>query len=355
MVSPAAIGVCGWSNSGKTTLIERAVPILSQCGLRIAVLKHSEHGFEIDRSGKDSDRFFQTGADVYMHSPRESFARSHPGDGFLLDSALDALSEYYDLILVEGHKSSPVSKIWLCSEGETSPPPEASNVLQVLPRDSDRLELFLSLIRSWLARLWEARPVFGCLLIGGRSVRMGTPKHLLRREGRTWMSRTVALLESVTSKVVLVGEGRVPAGNACIRLRDVPDARGPMAGLLAAMRWAPRASWVVAACDLPCLSEDALRWLVAQRTPGTWAIIPSSLQSGRLEPLLAHYDFRSRHVVERLSAAGDFSLAHVADHPKTAVPTPPIALASSWWNVNTPQDLLTLDQSCGLARWHTDL
>ena len=98
---------------------------------------------------------------------------------------------------------------------------------------------------------------------------------MIRKDGKTWLARAVELLEGVCQTVVISGAGRVPDDlSARIRLADVPDARGPMAGVLAAMRWAPRATWLVAACDLSDMSADALPWLLAGRKPGLWATVP---------------------------------------------------------------------------------
>ncbi len=55
--------VAASSNSGKTTLIEKIVPILKARGLRVAVIKHASGGFDLDKPGKDSWRFQQAGAD----------------------------------------------------------------------------------------------------------------------------------------------------------------------------------------------------------------------------------------------------------------------------------------------------
>ena len=169
---------------------------------------------------------------------------------------------------------------------------------------------------------------------------MGSPKHLLRRGPTTWLERTVELLERVCRSVIFSGAGGVPDSLAAHpRLADVPDAGGPMSGILAAMRWAPHVSWLVAACDLPGLSEQALRWLISTRAPGVWATLPSLAGRRGVEPLLAHYDFRSRLLLERLAGGGNFRLSDVASDPKVACPPVPAHLAPAWRNVNAPTDL----------------
>ena len=53
-----------FSNSGKTTFLEKLIPALKSRGLRVAVIKHDGHDFQLDKEGKDSWRITQAGADV---------------------------------------------------------------------------------------------------------------------------------------------------------------------------------------------------------------------------------------------------------------------------------------------------
>lgn len=56
MSAQKIIGFAGFSGSGKTTLLEKVIPLLTAHGLRIAVIKHAHHKFDIDKPGKDSFR-----------------------------------------------------------------------------------------------------------------------------------------------------------------------------------------------------------------------------------------------------------------------------------------------------------
>ena len=184
-------------------------------------------------------------------------------------------------------------------------------------------------------------PVFGCVLIGGKSSRLGKPKHLLEHAaGQTWLEHTVELLQQIAEQVIIVGAGEVPHSLADhMRLADAPDAVGPLAGILAAMRWAPAVSWLVAACDLPELSVAALRWLLGTRAPGVWATLPGLPGQSGIEPVLAHYDFRARSLLEQIAEQGNFSLNQLSVFPEVISPTPPTDLVPAWKNVNTPDEL----------------
>ncbi len=331
------LGICGCSGAGKTTLIEALLPLLAGQGLRVAVVKHDAHNVRIDRPGKDSDRLFRAGADVSLFG-EERFSRWHGGEGFT--DFLARLCRRYDLVLVEGHARTAIPKIWLLGEGFGDPPPGRGEILAVFSRPASRPENVLAWIGKWLRRTLHRSATWGCVLIGGRSRRMGFPKHLIRENGRTWLETSVARLQGAVEQVVLAGGGAVPASLAGLpALPDVPGLAGPMAGILAVMRWQPAVSWLVVACDQPDIRPGALQWLLGRHVPGTWAVLPDLEGRGRLEPLLALYDFRCRHHLEALAAAGELRISRLAGRHGIRTPRPPEALHGSWRNVNTPGEL----------------
>ena len=331
-----AFGICGYSGAGKTTLIEELIRRLSGQGLRVGTIKHDAHGLDVDRAGKDTDRFFKAGADVLIRGPAESFLRTPRRDDAPLDQVLRALGPHVDLILVEGHKTTPLAyRLWLCGPEGDLPPSEVTDVQRVLKRDEDRPRLALELIEAALPQMWRAAPLYAGLLMGGRSSRMGTPKHLIEREGVTWLERAAAAVRGQVEKTVLLGRGDVPAGLRDLPvLCDVEDVGGPVSGMRAAMRWAPFASWIFVPCDVPFLSADAVRWLIEQRRPGVWAALPRLPGASRPEPLPAYYDFRAAALLETVDRPSD-----CAGKEQVASPLIPAALAEAWRNVNTPQDL----------------
>ena len=333
-------GRCGWSGAGKTTVIERVIPLLNKKNLSVAVVKHDAHGVTIDKPGKDSDRFFQAGADVLLQGPGQACLRTHRGNNENLDYLLNGLVEDYDLILVEGHKSTPLQKVWLLNDDESDPPPEANNVRLILTRTGDRQSALIDFLDDFVTQRCLSVPLIGCVPIGGKSKRMGSPKHLLEKEGQTWLERTVDLLNPLCSEVVFLGAGEIPESlHARKHLPDVPDAQGPMAGLLAAMRWNPRASFLVTACDLPHLSEDALNWLLEVRMPGVWGTLPRLPGARGIEPLLAHYDFRSRNLLERMALQENYKLNDLFGFEKIMTPLVPEKLEGAWRNVNQMSEL----------------
>ncbi len=110
---PPIISVVGRSDAGKTTFLEKLIPALKARGLRIAVVKHDSHGFEMDRPGKDTWRLRQAGADAVMISSPHQMALIR--SGLEQEMALDALAELVDgsvdLVLTEGYKSGNKMKV----------------------------------------------------------------------------------------------------------------------------------------------------------------------------------------------------------------------------------------------------
>lgn len=148
LIHPPVVAVCGYSGSGKTTLVERIITASKTRDLTVAAVKHDAHGLRLDREGKDSDRFFRAGADVYMHDSEQNARRLH-GAVTSLHDLLVELGPAYDLVLVEGHKSTPLpNKVWLRSGVADDCPPEARPVALNLRRDEDRLHAVLELIEA---------------------------------------------------------------------------------------------------------------------------------------------------------------------------------------------------------------
>lgn len=330
------LAFCGWSGAGKTTLVEELAHRLQVDGLRVAVVKHDAHGLSVDRPGKDSDRFFQAGADVWIHAPDQGFYRFRPS-GDPLGDALAFLGAGHDIVLVEGHKFTPLPKVWVCSEGESGPPEGVSDVALVLRRDEDRVGAAYALVTVWLADKWRERPVAAGVLVGGRSTRMGMPKPALEWDGVTLAERVVVAAESASLPVAILGDAPVPSSLADRpRLPDAAGYAGPAAGMVSASRLRPDAAWVFIAADMPSVEPVAIEWLTGLRRPGVWAVFPAI--DGWPEPLFALYEPQALRLLEREARDPSWGVVRLADHEKSRVEPVPAALRSCWFNVNTPDD-----------------
>ena len=117
------LGIVGWSGSGKTTLLVALLPLLRAGGLRVSTVKHTHHGFDMDRPGKDSHRHREAGAHEVLVASSGRWALLHEVVG--LEPGLPDLLrklDPVDLVLVEGFKSHPYPKLEVFRPAVGKPP-----------------------------------------------------------------------------------------------------------------------------------------------------------------------------------------------------------------------------------------
>lgn len=108
------IGVAGFKNAGKTTLVERLVRELTGRGYRIATVKHAHHSFDIDHEGRDSFRHRAAGASEVAVISRQRWAIIHESSGDEAEPSFDTILAKLspcDLVIVEGYKHGSHLKI----------------------------------------------------------------------------------------------------------------------------------------------------------------------------------------------------------------------------------------------------
>jgi len=128
-------GFAGYSGSGKTTLIEKLIPLFVQKGLRVSLIKHAHHTFDVDQAGKDSYRHRHAGCTEVLVTSSRRWALMHelrgaPEPG--LTEQIERLSPC-DLLLVEGfkHESIPKLEIYRAEVGESLLHPHDANIVAV--------------------------------------------------------------------------------------------------------------------------------------------------------------------------------------------------------------------------------
>jgi molybdopterin-guanine dinucleotide biosynthesis adapter protein len=129
------IGIAGWSGSGKTTLLTKVIPRLTARGLKVSTLKHAHHAFDVDTPGKDSHSHRLAGATEVLVTSANRWALMHelrgaPEPG--LDVLLGRLSPV-DLVVVEGFKAWPVTKVEIYRKDVGKPPlhPDDKHILGI--------------------------------------------------------------------------------------------------------------------------------------------------------------------------------------------------------------------------------
>ena len=111
--APVVLGIAGPSDSGKTTLIEKLLPLLLARGITVSTVKHVHHAVEIDTPGKDSFRHRQAGAREVMIALPDGWVLHHPARDGKRPPLADLLARMSgcDLVLVEGYRDVPVPRI----------------------------------------------------------------------------------------------------------------------------------------------------------------------------------------------------------------------------------------------------
>lgn len=260
---------------------------------------------------------------------------------FLNEYALLSLAKLYDIVILDTGNNLPLQEIRMDSYDKSVP-------AEFIWTDGNDLALegFASQLLKELDERVSRIPIWACILIGGKSSRMGQPKHLIKDEHNlTWLERTTHILRPLVNGVVVSGSGLLPDKLADIeRLIDIPNVVGPLTGILAAMRWQPLVTWMFVACDMPHITPEAIHWLISKRRSGCWGRVPRLAGNKHCEPLLAWYDFRAAQLFEEQNYSGNLRIGGVASHLKIDNPLIPEALAYGWQNINTPEQLKTSRQ-----------
>lgn len=114
---PPHLGFAAWSGTGKTTLLCQLIPVLVASGLKIALIKHAHHDFDIDHPGKDSFELRKAGAERVLIASRRRHALMVENPSETEPELSDLLRQVHDdttdLILVEGFKHVAYPKIEL--------------------------------------------------------------------------------------------------------------------------------------------------------------------------------------------------------------------------------------------------
>jgi molybdopterin-guanine dinucleotide biosynthesis protein B len=128
-------GFAGWSGSGKTTLIEKLIPRFAKRGLRVSLIKHAHHTFDVDQPGKDSYRHRHAGAAEVLVTSSRRWVLMHELRGTQEPSFEEQVKHLSpcDLLIVEGFKHAPISKleVWREATGEGLLHPQDPHIVAV--------------------------------------------------------------------------------------------------------------------------------------------------------------------------------------------------------------------------------
>ena len=128
-------GFAGWSGSGKTTLIEKRIPLFVQRGLKVSLVKHAHHSFDVDQPGKDSYRHRHAGCSEVLVTSSKRWVLMHELRGAAEPDFSETIKRVSpcDLLLVEGFKREKLPKleVYRASVGESLLHPEDSSIVAI--------------------------------------------------------------------------------------------------------------------------------------------------------------------------------------------------------------------------------
>ncbi len=182
--------------------------------------------------------------------------------------------------------------------------------------------------------------VWGLVLAGGKSRRMGSDKALLVQDGETQLSRAVGLLAGHVDRVFVSTRADQDGDAERGKFEQVIDRyedMGPVAGILSAMDSNSEVAWLVLACDLPNIDEATLEYLLEHCSGNHPATAYESVHDGLPEPLCAIYRPESRPMIDSFVEQGIVCPRKMlinSDTKMLAQPNP-----GALHNINSPEDL----------------
>ncbi len=182
--------------------------------------------------------------------------------------------------------------------------------------------------------------IYGLVLAGGESRRMGRDKALLVRDGHSQLAHIAALLEGITERVYVSSRQDQQGDPERSRFENIVDRYegiGPIAGILSAMDAQPNADWLVVACDLPNIDAATLSFLIENsNTKQPFTAFKSNFD-GLPEPLCALYRCGSDAIIRRFVEDGIVCPRKILIRSDTLLLEQPNPVALD--NINTPDDL----------------
>lgn len=317
--NPFEVAICGFSNSGKTTLIGKLIDRFKK-SYAITYVKSDAHGIQMDKEGKDTFRVYEAGADrVFIKDSYQSaqITRHSPMSSMIGQDFSDS-----DMVIVEGHKNAPIPKVVVVDADQMIlakiKSGEISNILALVgssdsgPDSSlnyfhrDDVEGIARMIEQHFQARIAAQPLYGMILTGGKSKRMGRDKALLQYSEKKQIDVCLDLLARNCNEV-FVSTRPQQSDRENLQgylLEDSFLGFGPLGGILTGLHRYREASWLVIACDLPFLDQSTIDLLIQNRDPFRYATCFENQEKGFPEPLCTIYEPKSYGVMLNFLSKG---------------------------------------------------
>ncbi len=361
---PLEMSFCGHSGRGKTTLITKLIERFSK-KFRVGYIKHDAHHFTMDRPGKDTDQATRAGAfQVAINSPEQTaLLVNHAASPFFMQQNYCDC----DVVFVEGHKAESGCKILLWDDT-----PEDNLLLESL-QTNPRVHLLavvgrtvefkglqdipyferndISGIEHCIAKYWQQkismRPLYGLILRGGHSRRMGHDKGAIAYHGRPQVDFLYDLLSGLLDRTYISCRSdqreQILKKNGDNSLEDCYIGFGPMGGILSAFRRHPQANWLVVACDMPFINRETLAQLIQEHNPYKMATCFFNTERGHPEPLCTIYTPKAAVKMGMSLSMGKTCPRRILMDSSVHILHPTRGQVLT--NINTPQELQSMESA----------
>lgn len=294
------LAIVGYSNSGKTTLLQAVLKHLVAQHYQVGVVKHDAHQLELDHPKKDSYQLWHAGASALLvHNQQEQFLRSHspinqPKDHF----------KHCDFVLIEGHKQAVFPKLVVLDEQETiwrdlndaskqqtlalvgtQPPSFSTNLPWFNRNDVSSISEF---ILNYFIQQCKNISLKGLVLCGGKSSRMGRDKNYIDYHGQVQYQWAHQLLSNLNLETYL--SCREDQSFDLPSIHDQFLNVGPLGGILTALFQHPNTAFLTIAIDQPYLKLPTLQKLIQKRQPLRPATCFIDSKTQEPEPLCCIYE-----------------------------------------------------------------
>lgn len=295
---PLEIAVCGPSGAGKTTLLEKICQQLSS-RFCIGYVKHDAHAFTIDYPGKDTYRLKAQGATtVFIHDRQKSALIQ---DGWSLLAAKTALRDC-DFVFIEGGSSLDCPKIVFAGKDTVQEPilawvGEKNNGHTPFFHRDDLTGIEKLILDTFSQRL-QKTPLYGLILAGGKSQRMGQDKAALIYNGKPQLERVAEIFNALNLSFFISCKKEQSEESLRARFPQIHDRfdGGPAGGILSALLAYPESAFFVLACDLPRFGLDDANVLLENRNPYRVATVYQD-SNGLPEPLCAIWEPKAKSLI----------------------------------------------------------
>ena len=360
---PLEISFCGYSGRGKTTLITKLIQKFS-VKFRVGYIKHDAHKFIMDREGKDTFKASHAGAfQVAINSPKQTalLVNCNETPFFMRQNYCDC-----DVVFIEGHKGERGTKILLWDDTprdhlllESLKANPHVNLLAIAGErgkfgngkmegipyfDRDDVDGIENQLLTYWQQKISARPLYGLILRGGHSRRMGRDKGAISYHGRPQVDFLYDLLNGLLDRIYISCRSDQidkMSTHSHFLLEDRYLGFGPMGGIMSAFHRHPEASWLVVACDMPFLCEEALGELIRGRNPYKMATCFFNEEKDWPEPLCAIYEPKAAIKMGMFLSMGKICPRKILMNSSVQILDPKNSKALT--NINTPQELQNLE------------